>query len=84
MDKILCEKHDFIAEEHTAEGRGLGYAVLGLSNSRALAIDYEGITDLGDFQAVQSATPENPVVYGFVSWAELLEMLDKFRAEQMN
>jgi hypothetical protein len=84
MDEVFCTAHDFIADEHAQDGTPLGHVVLELSNTRALAIDYEGITDLGDFHAIQSATPENPVVYGFISWAELLEMLDKFRAEQMN
>ena len=84
MDEVFCTAHDFITEEHTADGSPLGYTVLELSNGRALAIDYEGVTDLGDFRAAQSATPDNPVIHGFMSWSELLGMLDNFRAEQMN
>jgi hypothetical protein len=84
MSEILCKGHDFIAEGHASDGTPLGYVVLELDNDRALAVDNEGITDLGDFQAAQSATSESPVIYGFFSWSELLEMLDKFRAEQMN
>jgi hypothetical protein len=84
MSEILCKGHDFIAEGHAIDGTPLGYVVLELDNGRALAIDHDGVTDLGDYKLAESAPPENPVIYGFVSWAELLEMLDKFRAEQMN
>jgi hypothetical protein len=81
--EILCITHDFIADSHDPDGTARGHIIVGLNNGRALVMDDFGVTDLGDFET-ERQSPEKPVYHGFVSWAELLEMLDKFRAEQMN
>ncbi len=84
MAQVTCCKHEFVAESYSDKGEANGYVLLEFDNARAVALAHDGITDLGDYRKAQAATPEQPYVYGFVSWDEIFAMLDIFRAEQMN
>jgi hypothetical protein len=73
MSQITCLKHEFVAQSHSGDGTPNGYVLLEFDNSRAVALDHNGITDFGDYQKAEAATPEQPYVCGFISWAEIFE-----------
>jgi hypothetical protein len=76
-------KYEFI-KDSTKNGIEFGFVKLHLDDGTVLALDQDGIMMASDRDKAASATPEQPYLFGYASWEEIMAIINQFRAEAMN
>jgi hypothetical protein len=79
--ETIATDHDEIGLEFATDGTKRADHLFALDNDRQVVITSQGVYDFRDWL---EAPHEPDKTYAFVSWNELLELLDRFRAQTLN